>query len=181
MRRLLPLAHLMVSVLAAVTLIHIQCSVLAGSSLKLLQIDLLAIYVFYVGLEHHTFGALLKIVLVSLLFELLSAEPAGFSLMAHLLMMFAGNRLAVWLEMEQRVAQLALFAFLLLLKETLFTLTVGALDPTADVIALVLGRVWGFFATVVVAVPVMEILAWLDARFEDRRNAYASGLNPSVP
>jgi hypothetical protein len=168
MKSLYTLIHFIVSLNIAFVLIALQAYVLADIPSLWLHLDLLAVYVFYVGLEHHAFGAVSKIIVVSLLFESLSAVPAGFCLMAHLIMMFLGNRVAVWLEMEQRVAQLTLFTFLLVLKEALFVSTLGVWSDAGTLSALVLERLPGLVVTVLIAVPLMELMAWIDNRFDAR-------------
>lgn len=168
MKGLFMLMHVLASLLFAFALLALQCFVLSRFETHWLHLDLVAIYVFYVGIEHHAFGALIKILTVSLLFESVSAVPAGFSMMAHLIMMFVGNRLAVWLEMEHRVAQLTLLAFLLVVKEGLFLGTLAVLPDSAALSELALVRLPGLLMTLVVAMPLLEVMAWIDNRFDAR-------------
>jgi hypothetical protein len=162
----LPVYHMLTSLLVAAVLLFTQMYVLSKPSVPWFWIDLIVVYVFYVGLEHHTFSALFKIILVSLAFELHSAVPAGFALMTHLLIMLFGNRIAVWLEMQQRTSQLVLFAFLLLIKESLFAAMLKALGQEFEWGQYFGMRLPGFFLTVLIAVPLMETLSWFDGFFE---------------
>ncbi len=144
-----------------------------------LHLDLLAIFVFYVGLEHHTFSAMAKIVLLSFLAELWSSVPSGFYLTSHLLMMVVGNRLADWLEMQRRVSQLLLFGFLLSVKETLFALTLSAMGLPFVFDDFVQVRLPGMLTTLMVALPLMELLSHFDGRFE--RFAVSKRHGPPMP
>jgi hypothetical protein len=166
LKAVLPPLHFVASLLVAVFFLLLQSYGLAAADNPWLHLDLVAIYVFYVGLEHHAFSATCKIIFLSLLQELWSAVPEGFYLTAHLLMMLVGNRLAVWLEMQRRSTQLLLFTVLLGMKEVLFALTARALglEFSADVFAQL--RFPGFCATIALAVPLMEMLSSLDDRFD---------------
>lgn len=168
MKNLFILVHVLVSLLFASILLSVQSFGLSRFETHWLNWDLVAIYVFYVGIEHHSFRALIKILIVSLLFESVSAVPAGFCVMAHLIMMFVGNRLAVWLEMEHRVAQVTLLGYLLVVKEALFLSTLAALPDSAALSELALDRLPGLLTTLVVAVPLLEFLAWIDTCFDAR-------------
>lgn len=173
----LPPLHLVTSLLLAFILLNVQMYFLARPNAPWLWIDLVAIYAFYVGLEHHTFSAIFKIVVISLAFELNSAVPAGFALMTHLLIMLLGNRIAVWLEMQQRTSQLLLFACLLGFKELLLAATIRAMGPeNAQFHSFNLGeylgmRIPGAFFTVLLAVPLMELFSRFDGFFENRHDS----------
>lgn len=167
MTRIFPVLHFVLSLFLAFALVYVQAYVLSFAGPSWLHVDLLAIFVFYVGLEHHTFAALLKIILASVVLELISSVPAGFYVMAHILMMLIGNRVALWLEMEHRFSQLILFFFLMFLKETLFIGTVVSLEDSVLLGDLVAQRLPGALLTVGLALPLMEFLAVLDSRFEE--------------
>lgn len=168
MRSLLPFFHLCAFLVCAAVLLFLQSYVFAQVQFPWMHLDLLAVFVFYVGLEHHPASAIFKIVFVSLLAELYSAVPAGFLVTSHMLMMLLGNRLAVWLEMQRRQAQVVLFAFLLLIKEGLFAAMLSAMGLQYDAATYIPNRVPGLVATILIALPLMEFLAFLDGWFESR-------------
>ena len=161
-----PALHALASAAVAVILLLLQSYGLASSSSGWMHADLLAIYVFYVGLEHHAFSGTVKIVFISLLEELWSSVPAGFYLTSHLLMMLVGNRLATWLEMQRRSTQLLLFGVLLSMKEGMFVLTLTALGLPVSASGFFHERLPGMLITMLVAVPVMEILSFMDGFFD---------------
>jgi hypothetical protein len=165
-RSLIPALHFIASAAVAVLLLLIQSYVLAAYASPWLHADLLAIFVFYVGLEHHALSAVSKITFVSLLAELWSSVPAGFFLTSHLLMVLVGNRLATWLEMQRRPSQLLLFALLLLMKEGLFGLTASTLELPFAGEDFLDSRLPALLVSLVIAVPIMEMMASIDGRFE---------------
>jgi hypothetical protein len=167
-RSLLPFLHLCAVLACAAILLFLQSYVFAELQISWLHLDLLAVFVFYVGLEHHPASAIFKIVFISLLAELYSAVPAGFLVTSHMLMMLLGNRLAIWLEMQRRQAQVVLFAFLLVIKEGLFAAMLSAMGLHYDAATYIPNRVPGMVATILIALPLMEFLAFLDGWFESR-------------
>jgi|GEM_PF-628080 len=158
--------HFVVMLAVVCTVVYLQSYVFARSANPWFHVDLTAILVVYVAVEHFLLGAFVRIAVASILMQATSLAPVGFFPMYFLLALVGANLVSRYVVLHNLSSQFLTFAGIFLLKFVLLYFVLFKLGQTITVGAWALLCLPQFVVTTLLSVPAFSLLARLDSSFE---------------
>ncbi len=131
-----------------------------------LNLDLITIMVFYTAIEHHLFGAFLRISFLAILVHSVSAMPDGFFFMYYLIVLVSASLISRMLVIHNLLSQFISFAALFALKFILLYFVMRSSVRTLSLLDWFLRVTPGFLSTTFVSLPAFAALTEFDKLFE---------------
>ena len=158
--------HFFASLFLCGMCVYFQAFVFSRFENVWLNFDLITIIVFYTAVEHHLFGAFLRISFLAVLLHSISAVPDGFYLMYYLIVLVAASLISRMLVIHNLLSQFISFAALFALKFILLYFVMRSSVRTLSFIDWFLLVSPGFLSTTLVSLPVFAALSEFDRLFE---------------
>jgi hypothetical protein len=159
-------AHFVITLALTCLVVYLQAYGFARSPNPWFHVDLTAILVVYVSVEHFLLGALARVLVAGLLMQTLSLAPSGFFPMYYVCALVLANVVSRYVVLHNLSSQFLTFAGIFFLKFVLQWFVLYKLGQQPEPLAFAAACLPQFVVTTLLSVPAFSLLARLDSSFE---------------
>lgn len=132
-----------------------------------LHIDFVTIVIIFFSIEHFLFSTVIKVIILGLLMQSLSAAPFGFFVMYYLFIVLFANIFSKYIVLSKTFSQFMTFSMLILMKYFFVDLIFIKKGLFIDQKRFFLDYAPQFIITLLFTIPLLKVLSRIDNLFTD--------------